>query len=63
MHVCAEYGNCEMFEWFVQEFKLNINPRNKAQETPFIVGAREGHLEFVKLIMEKYNSYPGFDVD
>ena len=65
MHICAEFGDLKMFEWFFDEFKLNINIQNKAKETPFIVAAREGHIELVKLIMEndKYSKAEGFKVD
>jgi ankyrin repeat protein len=52
-----------MFEWFVEEYHLNINPQNTANETPFIVAAREGKLEFVQMIIEKYSSSEGFDID
>jgi ankyrin repeat protein len=52
MHICAEYGKLELFEFFVKELKGNVMAKNHADETPFIVAAKEGRANIVKLYIE-----------
>ena len=55
MHVCAEYGNTKLFEYFKKEYDAELNVTNKLRETPFTTAAREGRLLIIKLHFEKYH--------
>ena len=55
MHVCAEAGQVELFKFFVDEFKGDIMARNHADETPFIIAAKEGRCNIVELYIEEYS--------
>ena len=44
LHVCAEYGRSELFDFFYKKFSINLDVQNEAGETPFIISAREGRL-------------------
>ena len=54
LHLCAEAGQVELFEWFHVNYYCDVNAANEAGETPFIIAAREGRIKIIKLYFEKY---------
>jgi len=44
LHICAEYNQTEAFVHFVSVHGCDVNGRNHAEETPFIIAAREGKI-------------------
>ena len=58
MHVAAEYGQEQIFEWFLKG-KGDWLGRNYADETPFHLAAREGKLNILQLYFETFQ----FDID
>lgn len=63
LHVCAEFNNRELFEWLVSDHKGGVFRKNEAGETPFIIAAREGKLDIIKMYLEKYNEYEDWNID
>lgn len=63
LHICAEFNQVELFTWFIEEYKCDINAVNEAKETPLIIAAREGKIDIVKLIMDEYKHTEDFNVD
>jgi hypothetical protein len=53
-HICAIYGDIEMFDYFKEKCGVKVNVLNNAKETPFMLGAREGRLMFLKHLQNKY---------
>lgn len=51
LHCCAEYGQADLFEWFVEEYEPDINAVNDAGETPVMVAAREGNIDIIRLYL------------
>ena len=60
LHLCAQYGDCEMFTYFEKKLKPNLNQTNKAKETPWIIAAREGNQHFMRYLIENYGEHLGF---
>lgn len=60
LHLCAQYGDCEMFTYFEKKLKPNLNQTNKAKETPWIIAAREGNQYFLRYLIENYGEHLGF---
>ena len=54
MHVCAEYGQVKLFEYFCKELGASIEVKNKLEETPFTVAAREGRILILKMFYDKF---------
>ena len=44
VHICAEYGQPDLLEWFVHNYDPDLNPVNDAGETPVMIAAREGNI-------------------
>jgi ankyrin repeat protein len=63
LHVCAEYNCRSLFEWLVSDHKAGVFRKNEAGETPFIIAAREGKLDIIKLYIEKYTEYEDYNID
>jgi len=55
LHICAEYGQEDLFRYFVSDFKGNIMAKNHAEETPFIVAAKEGRVNILELYLNEYS--------
>jgi ankyrin repeat protein len=54
LHVCAEYGRVEIFEWFVERYSANTMMTNYHGETPFHIAAKEHKPAIIKMYHEKY---------
>jgi len=54
LHICAEFDRVDLFKWFKFEYSMDITDENDAGETPFIIAAREGKIEIVKMMLEEY---------
>jgi ankyrin repeat protein len=55
LHVAAEANSFAIFEFLLASFvQLKVDITNEAGETPFIIGCREGHLDFIQQLMAKY---------
>jgi ankyrin repeat protein len=63
LHICAEYNLRSIFEWLVANHKAGVLRKNEAGETPFIVAAREGKLDIIRLYVENYSEYEDWDID
>ena len=53
-HVCAEYGQVRLFDYFMKNLGGDLDCTNKLLETPFIVAARESRLNVLRFYYEKY---------
>jgi ankyrin repeat protein len=60
LHICAEYGQADLFRFFVNDFKGNIMAKNHAEETPFIIAAKEGRVNILNLYLEEYSKVPEY---
>ena len=49
LHICAEYEKIDIFNWFVDEYKCDVNGVNDFNETPFMTAAREGKIKIIQL--------------
>jgi ankyrin repeat protein len=58
MHVCAEAGNEQLFNYFLS-IKGDYMSRNYADETPFHLAAREGKLNILQIYFDQFQ----FDID
>jgi ankyrin repeat protein len=54
LHVCAEFGKVELFRWFKFEYSMDVTWENDGGETPFLIAAREGKLNIIKMMLEEY---------
>jgi len=54
--MCAEYGCDELFAHFEDVLNCDLNAINYAEETPFIIAAREGRVNLIKFMMDKYGA-------
>ena len=54
LHVCAEYGQTKLFDYFYANLGGDLDMQNKLGETPFISAAREGRILILKLYYDKY---------
>ena len=61
MHVCAEYGQAKLFEYFKNTFACDLDIKNYLDETPFCTAAREGRINILKMFFEKWPN--GFNPD
>jgi ankyrin repeat protein len=52
LHICAEFGNEFLFNFFFSKTKTDVSIRNDAGETPFIVACREGRLKMLKFMVD-----------
>ena len=52
LHVCAEFGHVRLLKYFHKELECDLDVRNKLEETPFIVAAREGRILILRLFFE-----------
>ena len=50
LHICAEYGQAKLFKYFKTKLGCDNDVKNRLDETPFIVAAREGRI----LILKEY---------
>ena len=55
MHLCAEYGQAKLFGNFKNSLECELDIKNNLEETPFCVAAREGRINVLRLI---YNKWP-----
>ena len=62
LHVCAEYGQVKLFEDFHKRLPGDIDIKNKLDETPFCTAAREGRINILRMMYEKYPP-PMFNAD
>lgn len=51
LHVCAEYGQDELFKYFLGEPNSKVNCKNYVDETPLHLAAREGKLNMLNLLI------------
>jgi ankyrin repeat protein len=51
LHVCAEYGQEELFKYFLGEPNAKVNCKNYVEETPLHLAAREGKLNMLNLLI------------
>ena len=58
MHVSAEYGNEQLFEYFLKQRGDHLS-KNYANETPFHLAAREGRINILAYYFNKFT----FDTD
>jgi len=63
LHVCAEFGRIELFEWFVDRYKANTMMTNYHGETPFHIAAKERQIDIIKLYHEKYTDINNFKIE
>mmetsp|Transcript_34776 Transcript_34776/g.45762 ORF Transcript_34776/g.45762 Transcript_34776/m.45762 type:complete len:161 (+) Transcript_34776:1154-1636(+) len=54
LHVCSEYGQVKLFTFFATQFSAELDIRNRLDETPFTVAAREGRINILKMYFEGY---------
>lgn len=54
MHVCAEYGQEELFKYFLGEPNAKVNCKNFVDETPLHLAAREGKLNMLNLLVTQF---------
>ena len=60
LHVCAEYGQVKLFEYFQKTLNGDLDIKNGLDETPFVVAAREGRINVLKFYFEKFpNQFNG----
>ena len=52
-----------MFKWFVRELNADVAVLNDAKENPFIIAAREGKIDIIRLYLEEYHNRSNFKVD
>ena len=60
--MCAEYGQVKLFEDFHKRFPGDIDIKNRLDETPFCTAAREGRINILRMMYEKYPP-PLFNAD
>lgn len=63
LHLCAEFNQVELFKWFVEDFGADIACLNDAKETPFIIAAREGKTDIIRLYFDEYKQHNRFDIN
>lgn len=51
MHYAAYSGNVELLKYVLDNYKLDINARDKDESTPLMVGAKEEHFKFMNLLI------------
>jgi hypothetical protein len=63
LHILAELGSVELFDWVVTEYNVFPLQVNNAMENPLIIACREGKMEMVQHIIEKYQQHSEFEID
>lgn len=65
LHVCAEYENLILFDWFEETYNISVTALNDYDETPFMIAAREGKMKIIRLYKMSYMEEKkfGFNVD
>ena len=63
LHILAELGSVELFEWVTKEYNVFPFQVNNAMENPLIIACREGKMEMVQYIIENYQQHVEFDID
>ena len=56
LHICAEFGQIKLFRYFYKTLQPNLDIKNKLEETPFIVAAREGRINILKLHFNEFSN-------
>ena len=54
MHVMAEYGKTQLFDWFIDYFDPDLSPQSDSGETPLMIAAKEGSMDIIRLLVTKY---------
>ena len=54
LHLCAEYGQLKLFEYFQNKYGCNVMAKNFCGDTPFHHAAREGQKDILRLYLTKY---------
>lgn len=63
LHIMAELGHVELFQYVEETYNASVFQVNDAMENPLIIACREGKMEMVKYIIEKYLKNSEFDID
>jgi hypothetical protein len=58
LHVCAEYEDILLFDWFESTYNCLIHCLNDFDETPLMIAAREGKMKIVRLHRNLYMDAP-----
>jgi len=53
LHICAEYGQLELFTWFKEYYNADVNCQNEAGETPLMIACREGKIKIVNYYLRE----------
>lgn len=56
LHYAAETGQHLALKSLINHGHLDVNSRDFAHKTPLMIAAERGHIDFVHLIVSKYNS-------
>ena len=54
MHVCAEFGQEELFKYFLTDPNSDVNIKNYVDETPLHLAAREGKFNILQLLISQF---------